>query len=72
MKKKTPATPKIPLGPVLQRYFCEYLVSQRDLSPQTIGSYRDTLQAVARRSWNAGIASSPIGCAWTTLMRHEC
>jgi len=44
MKRKTPATPKIPLGPVLQRYFCEYLVSQRDLSPQTIGSYRDTFR----------------------------
>lgn len=44
MKKKTPATPKIPLGPVLQRYFCEYLVSQRDLSPRTIGSYRDTFR----------------------------
>ena len=26
---------------MLQRYFCEYLVSQRDLSPQTIDSYRD-------------------------------
>ena len=36
--------PKVPLGPVLRRYFCEYLVSQRDLSPQTIGSYRDTFR----------------------------
>jgi len=44
MKRKTPATPRIPLGPVLQRYFCEYLVSQRDLSPQTIGSYSDTFR----------------------------
>lgn len=44
MKRKMPATPRIPLGPVLQRYFCEYLVSQRDLSPQTIGSYRDTFR----------------------------
>ncbi|MCH8244213.1 MAG: tyrosine-type recombinase/integrase, partial [Planctomycetes bacterium] len=24
--------------------FCEYLISQRDLSPQTIGSYRDTFR----------------------------
>ena len=30
--------PKIPLGPILQRYFCEYLVSQRDLSQNTITS----------------------------------
>jgi site-specific recombinase XerD len=35
---------KIPLGPVLQRYFCEYLVSQRDLSQNTITSYRDTFR----------------------------
>src|SRR5438105_432357 len=44
MKTQKPAMPKIPLGPVLRRYFCEYLVSQRDLSPQTIGSYRDTFR----------------------------
>jgi site-specific recombinase XerD len=36
--------PKIPLGPILQRYFCEYLVSQRDLSQNTITSYRDTFR----------------------------
>lgn len=35
---------KIPLGPILQRYFCEYLVSQRDLSQNTIASYRDTFR----------------------------
>jgi len=44
MKKKKPTTPRIPLGPVLQRYFCEYLISQRDLSPRTISSYRDTFR----------------------------
>ena len=44
MKTTKPAMPKVPLGPVLRRYFCEYLVSQRDLSPQTIGSYRDTFR----------------------------
>ena len=36
--------PKTPLGPILQRYFCEYLVSQRDLSQNTIASYRDTFR----------------------------
>jgi site-specific recombinase XerD len=43
---KTPKSimPRIALGPVLRRYFCEYLVSQRDLSPRTIGSYRDTFK----------------------------
>ena len=44
MKTTKPAMPKVPLGPVLRRYFYEYLVSQRDLSPQTIGSYRDTFK----------------------------
>jgi site-specific recombinase XerD len=44
MKTQKSVTPKVPLGPVLRRYFCEYLVSQRDLSPQTIGSYRDTFR----------------------------
>lgn len=44
MKTQKPAASKIPLGPMLRRYFCEYLVSQRDLSPQTIGSYRDTFR----------------------------
>lgn len=44
MKTTKPAMPKVPLGPVLRRYFYEYLVSQRDLSPQTIGSYRDTFR----------------------------
>lgn len=44
MKTQKPAIPKIPLGPMLRRYFYEYLVSQRDLSPRTIGSYRDTFR----------------------------
>jgi integrase/recombinase XerD len=42
-KSESP-TPKIPLGSILQRYFCEYLVSQRDLSQNTIASYRDTFR----------------------------
>lgn len=36
--------PRIPLGPILQRFFHEYLVAQRDLSPNTIASYRDTFR----------------------------
>jgi integrase/recombinase XerD len=43
-KPATEVTPQVPLGPALRRYFGEYLVSQRDLSPQTIGSYRDTFR----------------------------
>jgi integrase/recombinase XerD len=44
MKAQMPTMPRIPLGPTLRRYFCEYLVSQRDLSPRTIESYRDTFR----------------------------
>ena len=43
-KAEKSLAPKIPLGPILQRYFCEYLVSQRDLSQNTIASYRDTFR----------------------------
>ncbi len=44
MKTQKSVTPKVPLGPMLRRYFCDYLVSQRDLSPRTIGSYSDTFR----------------------------
>jgi site-specific recombinase XerD len=44
MKTQKSVTPKVPLGSMLRRYFCEYLVGQRDLSPQTIGSYSDTFR----------------------------
>lgn len=42
------ATPKILLGPALRAYFCSYLIGQRDLSPQTIRSYRDTFRLFLR------------------------
>lgn len=32
------------LGAALQRYFCQYLISQRQLSPRTVASYRDTFR----------------------------
>ncbi len=31
-------------GPLLQRYFTNYLIAQRRLSPQTLASYRDTFR----------------------------
>jgi site-specific recombinase XerD len=33
-----------PLGPVLQSYFCRNLIDQRQVSPRTIASYRDTFK----------------------------
>ena len=39
---------KTPLGPALQKYFCEYLINQRRLSPRTIAAYRDTFRLLLR------------------------
>jgi hypothetical protein len=36
--------PMILAGPLLQRYFTDYLIAQRRLSPQTLASYRDTFR----------------------------
>jgi integrase/recombinase XerD len=41
-------TTRMLLGPLLQTYFCSYLISQRDLSPRTIRSYRDTFRLFLR------------------------
>jgi integrase/recombinase XerD len=39
-----PTPSKVPLGPVLRAYFCSYLIAQRDLSPRTVSTYRDTFR----------------------------
>jgi site-specific recombinase XerD len=36
------------LGPLLQQFFCEWLVAQRDVSPRTVASYRDTFRLLLR------------------------
>jgi site-specific recombinase XerD len=36
------------LGPLLQKFFCEWLVAQRDVSPRTVASYRDTFRLLLR------------------------
>ena len=43
-----PTATRMLLGPLLQTYFCSYLISQRDLSPRTIRSYRDTFRLFLR------------------------
>jgi len=43
-----PTASRILLGPVLRAYFCSYLIGQRDLSPRTISSYRDTFRLLLR------------------------
>jgi len=32
------------LGALLQEYFCQRLIAQRDVSPDTVASYRDTFR----------------------------
>jgi integrase/recombinase XerD len=39
---------RILLGQALQRYFCQYLIGQRNLSPETISAYRDTFKLLIR------------------------
>jgi site-specific recombinase XerD len=44
MKQPKLLAQRHPLGVALQRYFCQYLIAQRNLSPQTISAYRDTFK----------------------------
>jgi|SRR6516162_345555 len=37
-------TQKTDFPSLLERYFCEYLLKQRNASPETISSYRDTFR----------------------------
>lgn len=45
---KSHSTPRVALGPALQTYFYSYLIGQRDVSPRTIQSYRDTFRLLLR------------------------
>lgn len=44
MKKPNLLAQCNPLGPALQRFFCQYLIGQRNLSPRTISAYRDSFK----------------------------
>lgn len=44
MSNTTASPQRAPLGPALHRYFCQYLIGQRHLSPCTISAYRDTFK----------------------------
>lgn len=33
---------------LVQRFFCEYLINQRDVSPETVSSYRDTFRLLLK------------------------
>jgi len=59
-----PVTGGNPLGPALQRYFCHYLIGQRNLSPRTISSYRDCFKLLIRfLEQHRGIRPDVLGMA---------
>ena len=39
-----PTSAPASLAPLLQRFFCQHLIQQRNASPQTVASYRDTFR----------------------------
>lgn len=51
------------LGPALQRYFCHYLIGQRNSSPRTISSYRDCFKLLIRFMEHRGIKADGLGVA---------
>ncbi|MGO8789460.1 MAG: site-specific integrase [Terriglobia bacterium] len=44
MNSAKPQPPKTDFPSLLQRYFCDYLRQQRNASPETVSSYRDTFR----------------------------
>jgi integrase/recombinase XerD len=44
----TSPTPAISFAQLLQDFFCEYLLAQRNVSPRTISSYRDAFRLLLR------------------------
>lgn len=64
MTRTNPVTRSDPLGPALQRYFCHYLITQRNLSPRTISSYRDCFKLLIRfLEQHRGIKPDTLGVA---------
>jgi hypothetical protein len=44
----TSPTPALSFAQLLQDFFCEYLLAQRNASPRTISSYRDAFRLLLR------------------------
>ena len=57
---KSPSMPRIALGPALQSYFYSYLITQRDVSPRTVTSYRDTFRLFLRFLQKQGIQTDKL------------
>lgn len=62
MKHSHASTRSDLLGSALQRYFCHYLIGQRNLSPRTISSYRDCFKLLIRfLEQHRGIKTETLG-----------
>jgi len=48
MRPSKTAACKTDLPSLVERYFCEYLIKQRNASPETVSSYRDTFRLFLR------------------------
>jgi site-specific recombinase XerD len=56
MKRRNKRREAIPLAPYIERFFGDYLTVQRNLSPATVSSYRDTFRLLLQFLWkHAGI-----------------
>ena len=49
------------LAPTLQAFFTDRLIRQRQVSPHTVASYRDTLRLLLTLSWECGGRAMGIG-----------
>lgn len=47
-KETTKNLTNIALPPLLEKFFCEYLINQRSVSPETVFSYRDTFRLLVQ------------------------
>jgi len=57
---------KIDFPSLLERYFCEYLLKQRNASPETVSSYRDTFRLFLRFS-NQRFGKAPASMSLSDL-----
>jgi site-specific recombinase XerD len=60
---------KIDFPVLVERYFCQYLLKQRNASPETISSYRDTFRLFLRFSEQC-FRKAPATLTLAELQRH--
>jgi integrase/recombinase XerD len=56
-----------PLAPILEAFFTDKLMTQRQASPHTVAAYRDTFKLLLRYAWqHTGVHPARLGLAdWT-------